>query len=251
MNQASARDRRSTPRVRGPRRAAEIPRRRISPRLLRGRSSPGRAGTALRPSPTSMATTSNGHASGLFLLFRQARCVAHEADSARLYWENKLASVAPKHRRHPGRRERFPRRALSMPAKLGRAGVSETHLLQQARQRRTLRRLRTAGAFHHRAASRTQVAPLVVAGSAASVDWEKHGAHDCANVRWQEEKRPSLSSVNANKAREIYPCVRHQLRSRQSGSAPASERRRDGNCRGGRGGPLSCVSGAGGHVGNE
>ena len=38
-------------------------------------------------------------------------------------------------RHHPGRRERLPRRALSGPAELGGAGVSQADPLQQARQR--------------------------------------------------------------------------------------------------------------------
>ena len=64
--------------------------------------------------------------------------------SARLYWENKLAFFAPKDVGNPGRRERLSRRDLSGAAELGRTGVSQAHLLQQARQRRPLCGLGTA-----------------------------------------------------------------------------------------------------------
>ena len=53
-------------------------------------------------------------------------------------------------RHDPGRRERLPRRNLCGPAKLGRAGVSQAHLLQQARQGRPLRRLGAAEAVQRR-----------------------------------------------------------------------------------------------------
>ena len=49
--------------------------------------------------------------------------------SARLYWENKFAFFSCERRLDPGCRERLPRRALSSPAELGRAGVSQAHLL--------------------------------------------------------------------------------------------------------------------------
>ena len=51
-------------------------------------------------------------------------------------------------RLHPGCCERLPRRTLSSPAELGREGVSQTHPLQQARQRRALCGLGTAGAIN-------------------------------------------------------------------------------------------------------
>ena len=50
-------------------------------------------------------------------------------------------------RHHPGCRERLPRRALSGPAELGGAGLSQAHPLQQARQGRPLRGLGAAGAL--------------------------------------------------------------------------------------------------------
>jgi hypothetical protein len=60
-------------------------------------------------------------------------------------------------RHDPGRRERLPRRNLCGPEKLSRAGLSQTHPLQQARQRRPLRSLGTAGALHRRDASVIQI----------------------------------------------------------------------------------------------
>ena len=71
--------------------------------------------------------------------------------AARLYWENNRGSVLRRQgRRHPGCRERLPRRALSSSAELGGAGVSQTHPLQQARQRRALCGLGTAEALCRR-----------------------------------------------------------------------------------------------------
>ena len=64
--------------------------------------------------------------------------------SARLYWENKLNFFAPKHVAIPGCRERLSRRDLCSSAELGRESVSQTHSLQPARQRRTLRGLGAA-----------------------------------------------------------------------------------------------------------
>ena len=66
---------------------------------------------------------------------------------ARLYWENKLALFERQRRLHPGCREHLSRRDLSSAAELGRAGVSETHPLQQARQRRALCGVGTAELF--------------------------------------------------------------------------------------------------------
>src|SRR5439155_7737769 len=48
-------------------------------------------------------------------------------------------------RPHSGRGERLCGRALSSPAELDRAGVSQARLLQEARQRRPLRGVGTAG----------------------------------------------------------------------------------------------------------
>ncbi len=81
--------------------------------------------------------------------------------SARLYWESKLAFFAPKERPHPGRGERLSGRALSGPAELDREGVSQAHLLQQARQRRPLRGVGTAGAPGVGPARGVQVATVV------------------------------------------------------------------------------------------
>ena len=54
----------------------------------------------------------------------------------------------------------FPGEHLSGPAELGRAGVSQTHLLQRGRQRRPLRRLGRAAALRGRGARGVQVAAV-------------------------------------------------------------------------------------------
>ena len=64
--------------------------------------------------------------------------------SARLYWDTAQISTGGgffdvRGVTIPGRRERLPRRDLCGAAKLGGAGVSQTHLLQQAREGRPLR----------------------------------------------------------------------------------------------------------------
>ena len=64
--------------------------------------------------------------------------------SARLYWENKLRVFRRQERHDPGRRERLSRTRSMQPPQLGGEGVSQTHPLQQARQRRPLRGLGTA-----------------------------------------------------------------------------------------------------------
>ena len=63
---------------------------------------------------------------------------------ARPDWENKLANSSVKGVSIPVAVSIFPD-DLSSPEELGAARVSQTHPLQQARQRRTLRGLRTAG----------------------------------------------------------------------------------------------------------
>ena len=72
--------------------------------------------------------------------------------SARLYWESKLAFFAPKGVAVPAAVSAFPDELYQAPQELDGEGVSEAHLLQQARQRRTLCGLGTAGAIHARAA---------------------------------------------------------------------------------------------------
>ena len=72
--------------------------------------------------------------------------------SARLYWDTTQISTEAgffdvEGRQDPGRRERLPRRDLCSAAELGRAGVSQAHPLQQARQGRPLRGLGTAEAL--------------------------------------------------------------------------------------------------------
>jgi pimeloyl-ACP methyl ester carboxylesterase len=70
--------------------------------------------------------------------------------SARLYWENKADFFD-----HSVRHQRLPRRALSSPAQLGRTRLPpQPHPLQQARPRRALRRVGTAGPVHRRNAGR-------------------------------------------------------------------------------------------------
>ena len=80
--------------------------------------------------------------------------------SARLYWENKLAFFAAKNVDDPGRRERLSRRALSGAAELGRAGVSQAHPLQQARQGRALRGLGAAATLLRRGSRGLQTPAL-------------------------------------------------------------------------------------------
>jgi pimeloyl-ACP methyl ester carboxylesterase len=61
-------------------------------------------------------------------------------------------------RRHSGRRERLPGRAVPGSAELGGARVSQTHPLQQTRQRRAFRGLGAAEALFRRSSRRLQVA---------------------------------------------------------------------------------------------
>ena len=67
--------------------------------------------------------------------------------SARLYWESKLAFFAPKGVTIPVAVSAFPDEIYAAPAELGRAGLSQAHPLQQARQGRPLRGLGAAGAL--------------------------------------------------------------------------------------------------------
>ena len=80
--------------------------------------------------------------------------------SARLYWESKLAFFAAETRHHPGRGERLSGRALSSPAELDGAGVSQTHPLQQARKRRPLRGLGAAATLFRRGSRGLQITAL-------------------------------------------------------------------------------------------
>ena len=98
-------------------------------------------------------------------------------------------------RRDPGRGERLPGRALSGPAELGGAGVPEAHVLQEARQGRTLRCLGTAeGPF--RGYSR---GPEV-------------GAHDDAVAAHAETGRgtPSFGYVSMVRAKKGAACAAPQ-----------------------------------------
>ena len=78
---------------------------------------------------------------------------------ARLYWENRERRISqPKVVSIPGSRERLPGRALSGPAQLGGAGVSQAHRRQQTPQRRPLRGLGTAATLRRRCSRGLQIA---------------------------------------------------------------------------------------------
>jgi hypothetical protein len=85
--------------------------------------------------------------------------------SARLYWENKFALFRPEERADPHGHHRLSGRDLCSPSELDRAGVSQTHPLQQARQRRPLCGLGTAGALFRRGSRGLQTTAEIVAGS--------------------------------------------------------------------------------------
>ena len=85
--------------------------------------------------------------------------------SARLYWENKFAFFAVKNVAIPVAVSVFPGRALSSPAELGRAGVSQAHPLQQARQGRALRGLGAAEALLGRGSRGFQITAHIVAAT--------------------------------------------------------------------------------------
>ena len=82
--------------------------------------------------------------------------------SARLYWENKLAFFDAEGVTIPVAVSVFPDEIYHGPAELGRAGLSQAHPLQQARQRRPLRGLGAAGALRERDARGVPVAALAV-----------------------------------------------------------------------------------------
>ena len=71
--------------------------------------------------------------------------------ASRLYWEYKGGVLQRQGRLDPGRGDRLPRRAVRGAAQLGRAGVSEAHLLQRGRQGRPLRGVGAAAPVHGRA----------------------------------------------------------------------------------------------------
>src|SRR6185503_15102134 len=64
--------------------------------------------------------------------------------------------------RHPGCRERLSRRGLYSPAELGSPRLSEAHLLQQARQRRSLRGLGATATLRTRGSRGLQTPARVV-----------------------------------------------------------------------------------------
>ena len=70
--------------------------------------------------------------------------------SGRLYWEYKGSYFDVKNVSIPVAVSFFPDEIYTMPRRLGRAGVSQTYLLQQGRQRRTLCGLGTAATLFRR-----------------------------------------------------------------------------------------------------
>ena len=84
---------------------------------------------------------------------------------ARLYWENKLAYLSVKGVTIPVAVSIFPDEICPAPEELGTARVSQTHSLQQARQRRALRGVGTAGALLPRAARGLPVTPQLIAAA--------------------------------------------------------------------------------------
>jgi len=114
--------------------------------------------------------------------------------SARLYWENKADFFNAKNISIPVCHKRLPRRALSSSAQLGRARVSpQPHPLQQARPRRPLRRLGTAGPVLRGDARRVQVAALTRQPAGGTIRlWAKRGSprrpasYACPQAGWCE-----------------------------------------------------------------
>ena len=81
--------------------------------------------------------------------------------AARLYRENKLLFFAPMGVSIPVAVSAFPDEIYQAPAELGGAGVSQAHPLQQARQRRPLRGVGTAGALFGRGSRGLQITAVV------------------------------------------------------------------------------------------
>ena len=136
--------------------------------------------TALADSPVGLATFMIDHdARSLELIARSFNGVAEGltrddvldnitlfwltntgVSAARLYWERQARLLFAERRQDPGGRERLSGRALPGAAELGGAGVSQAHPLQQARQRRALRRLGAAEDPDQRTQDRVPIATL-------------------------------------------------------------------------------------------
>ncbi len=88
----------------------------------------------------------------------------------------------------PGRHHGLSGGDLSRAGDMGPARLSQPDLLPRGRQRRALRRVGAAGALQRGAASRVQVAPLIVAGRFSRFDV-------CAKLRHPNPKEPDMSST--------------------------------------------------------
>ena len=82
--------------------------------------------------------------------------------SARLYWENKLPFFDVKNVSIPVAVSAFPDEIYHCSTKLGRAGISQTHPLQQARQRRAFCCLGTATTLFRRRSRRLQTTAQIM-----------------------------------------------------------------------------------------
>src|SRR5262249_4235695 len=80
--------------------------------------------------------------------------------ASRLYWEYKGGFFAAQGVSIPVAVTVFSQRAVSGPAKLGRAGLPRPHLLQRSRPGRSLRRMGRARTLRERGAGRVQVVAL-------------------------------------------------------------------------------------------
>ena len=95
-------------------------------------------------------------------------------------------------RHDPGRRERLPRRDLCGAEELGREGLSQAHPLQQARQRRPLRGLGTAGALHCRDAGVVQIAAPI------DLKWKRRRACCARRLTSPTARQPVLPDQPSN-----------------------------------------------------
>ena len=102
--------------------------------------------------------------------------------SSRLYWEYKGGFFNAKGVSDSGGRERLSWRAVSSPAELDRARVSQAHLLQQARQGRPLRSVGRAAALRGRAARGVQIV-AVIPGGVMHADRARHPPSDDTRCR--------------------------------------------------------------------
>ena len=113
----------------------------------------------------------------------------HLVDEHGDFWRPSLLGVLGQRvfqcqgRRHPGCRERLPRRALSSPAELGGARVSQADPLQQGRERRALRGLGTAAALFRGGSRGLQIAAQVAASGRILVDAAGAGTSKTCRLR--------------------------------------------------------------------